>query len=131
MGISESKYGLFDHLPLVATIVFGISSQLLMRWQVKGVGAPHNGSILKFQLLFELLMRPSVLIAMSLTFLSGISWIMTLAKFEVSYAYPWLALNFLLVPFIGIVLFGEAVTWAKVLGTFLIVIGLTILGRGR
>lgn len=131
LNTSQEKVSIIDHLPLIATILFALSSQLLMRWQVNGVGNWPIGLSPKLYLALELLMRPWVLCAMSLTFLSGISWMITLTRLEVSYAYPWLALNFLLVPLIGVLFFGESLSSAKAIGTLLVALGLIILGKGR
>ena len=48
---------------------------------------------------------------------------LAMSRFEISYAYPWISLNFLLMLFFGVVLFDESFSLAKLLGTFLVVAG--------
>jgi multidrug transporter EmrE-like cation transporter len=59
--------------------------------------------------------------------LAGISWMLAMSRFEISYAYPWIGLNFLLMLFFGVVLFDESFSLAKLFGTLLIVAGIAVL----
>jgi multidrug transporter EmrE-like cation transporter len=53
-----------------------------------------------------------------------------MTKFELSYAYPFMGLTFVLVFVASVFLFAESVTIYKVLGLALIVLGIIIASRG-
>jgi len=53
-----------------------------------------------------------------------------MTKLELSYAYPFMSLAFVLVLFLSAILFHEAVTVPKVLGLLLIIAGLIVASRG-
>jgi multidrug transporter EmrE-like cation transporter len=53
-----------------------------------------------------------------------------MTKFELSYAYPFISLSFLLVLVLSAVLFHERVTIPKVLGVALVMAGIIIGRRG-
>jgi multidrug transporter EmrE-like cation transporter len=58
--------------------------------------------------------------------LASLTWIAALSKFELSFAYPFMSLSFVLVFALSWYFFGETFTWAKVVGLALIVAGVTI-----
>ncbi|MGH2360243.1 MAG: EamA family transporter, partial [bacterium] len=64
------------------------------------------------------------------TFLAGIAWMLAMTKFEVSYAYPFMSLNYVLVFVASVLLFQEAFTGAKLAGTAFVVAGILIMARG-
>jgi multidrug transporter EmrE-like cation transporter len=53
-----------------------------------------------------------------------------MTKFELSFAYPFMALNFVLVLFLSLALLGETFSFVKLLGVLLIVLGTIVIARG-
>ena len=53
-----------------------------------------------------------------------------MTKFELSYAYPFMSLAFVLVLVLSAVLFHEPLTVPKILGVLLIIIGIVVGSRG-
>jgi drug/metabolite transporter (DMT)-like permease len=62
--------------------------------------------------------------------LSTILWINVLQSVPLSKAYPFFALGFVLVPFAGVILFGETIVISQYIGISLIVAGLVCIGVG-
>ena len=52
-----------------------------------------------------------------------------MTKFEISYAYPWMALNFVLMLLFGVFLFNESFNLQKFVGTLVVVLGLVLVAR--
>ncbi|MBT5398975.1 hypothetical protein HOL24_00375, partial [bacterium] len=42
----------------------------------------------KFALAFSMLLNPYIIISLILTLLAGVTWMIAMTKFEISYAYP-------------------------------------------
>src|SRR3954452_7147674 len=103
----------FDHVYILSTIVFTVFSQLMMRWQVGLAGPLPEGLGGKASYVAHLLINPWVLMSVGSTFLAGVSWMLTMTRFEVSYAFPYVSLNYVLVLFASAFLFNEAVTMSK------------------
>jgi multidrug transporter EmrE-like cation transporter len=101
-----------------------------MRWRVHEAGALPGTLEGKCYFVGRLLMQPWCISAILATFLGGITWMLAMTKFEISYAYPWISLGFVLVMFFGFLLFGESFSVAKLIGTCFVVVGLIILARG-
>ncbi len=116
-----------DHIYIAGTIVFTVYSQLIMRWQVSLAGVLPTELLGKVYFVGHLFLNPWVISSILATLLAGISWMLAMSRFEISYAYPWISLNFLLMLFFGVVLFDESFSIAKLFGTILIVAGIAVL----
>lgn len=53
-----------------------------------------------------------------------------MSRYEVSYAYPFMSLNYILVLALSIAVFGESMSVGKIVGTALIVMGTVVIARG-
>lgn len=116
-----------DHIYIAGTIFFTVYSQLIMRWQVSLAGALPADFTGKVYFVAHLFLNPWIMSSIFATLLAGISWMLAMSRFEISYAYPWISLNFLLMLFFGVVLFDESFNFAKLFGTCLIVAGIAVL----
>ena len=121
---------LFEHIFIFCTIVFTVYSQLVMRWQVSNAGPLPADLAAKAMYVVTLLLNPWVLSGIVATFLAGISWMLAMTKFEISYAYPFVSLNYILVLAAGFLLFNEAMSASKVIGCVLVVLGIIVIARG-
>lgn len=119
-----------DHVWILLSILFTTCSQVLIKWQVSHLGKFPEATTARFQYLAEVLLRPWILVAFVSTFLAGATWMVALGKFEISYAFPFYALNFLLIFLAGIFLFSEPLTGSKIIGLILILAGVVVLSGG-
>ena len=122
---------ILNHLYIASTVAFTVYSQLIMRWQVKNAGGLPEDLYGKLQYIMHLLLNPWVITGLAATFFSGISWMMAITKFETSYAYPFISLNFILVTLASVLIFNESMTTNKILGTLFIVTGIIIVAKGQ
>jgi multidrug transporter EmrE-like cation transporter len=56
-------------------------------------------------------------------------WLLVLARVEVSYAYPFLSVGYVVVTVMGYFLFQENLTWMRILGISVIILGVILLSR--
>jgi multidrug transporter EmrE-like cation transporter len=101
-----------------------------MRWQVLNAGPVPNDNPGKFLFIFNLFLNPWIIFGVIATLFAGISWMLAMTKFDISYAYPWIGLNFILMLFFGVILFDESINYPKLIGTFLVIAGLITISRG-
>jgi multidrug transporter EmrE-like cation transporter len=121
---------LIDHSYLIVTILLAGVSQIIVRWQMGQMGpipAPFSGKLL---FVFHFLLRPWVYVSIAATFCSGVCWLITLSKFELSYAYPWTSLLYVYLLVAGLVFFGDTLTFNKVFGTAIIILGVYFIAKG-
>jgi len=80
--------------------------------------------------LFDIAFNPFVLLGLFLYFSSAAVWLLVLARVEVSFAYPFVALGFVLTALLGRFFFHDTFSAAKIVGTLLIMAGVVVLARG-
>jgi drug/metabolite transporter (DMT)-like permease len=67
-----------------------------------------------------------------LIFSGSLFWLYVISRFDLSYAYPLLAFNYVLILIPSWVLLGERVTMNKVIGSLIIVLGVIVVTwRGK
>lgn len=116
-------------LYVAGTIVFTVYGQLVVKWQVGEAGDFPEPAGEKIQFLLRLLLRPWVISALLVALLGALCWMAALTRFDLSRAYPFMALSFVLVMLGSAALFSESLTVAKVTGIALICLGLVVGSR--
>lgn len=71
-----------------------------------------------------------VLGGLFLYFTSAAVWLLVLAKIDVSTAYPFVGLGFIITMLLAYLINGEPITIAKICGTLFITIGVSLIARG-
>jgi multidrug transporter EmrE-like cation transporter len=115
---------------IAMTVLLTVYGQIVLKWQVGLAGAMPKAPMEQIQFIAVLLFRPWVLSGLAAAFGASLFWMASMTKFELSKAYPFMALNFVLVALIAVPLFGETVTMPKAIGMALVVIGLVALSQG-
>lgn len=67
---------------------------------------------------------------LSLYFASAAVWLLVLAKVDVSFAYPFVGLGFIITMLLAFFINGEVLSTAKVIGTLCIALGVAIIAQG-
>lgn len=119
-----------DHVYILSTVLFTVYSQIIFRWQVGLAGPLPADAYGKIRFIIAQLANPWVISAIGATFLAGVSWMLAMTKFEVSYAYPFVSLTYVLILAASVVFFHEAMSFPKVAGSILIVLGIITIARG-
>lgn len=120
----------FSWLMVLATVLLTTYGQLMLKWQVGVVKKPMFAWLERCPELVQWLFRPWVISALAAAFLASMCWMLAISKLDMSKAYPFMALNFLMVVFLAVPLFGETLNTAKIAGLVMIVVGLLILSQG-
>ena len=118
---------IISHLYIIMTIAFAVASQLIIKWQMSSIHFDNNLTLLKkFLFAFGMLFKPYIILSLILTLLSGLSWMIAMTKFDISYAYPFTSLGFLLILVFSYLLFKEPLTLYKIIGVLFIMVGIII-----
>ena len=73
---------------------------------------------------------PMVLLGLALYGVGTVLWLFALRQLDLSLAYPFVAISFVMVAGSGMLFLGEPVHPSRLLGLALIVIGLLVMARG-
>ena len=115
---------------VAGTVLLTAYGQLVLKWQA-GQPSPWRDPFLTgLPPMVQLLLRPWVVSAFIAAFGASLCWILALKQLDLSKAYPFMALNFLLVSLLAVPLFGETLTFNKLTGMGALVIGLILISRG-
>ena len=128
--MGEKLSRIADHTFIILTVVCTVYSQLIMRWQVSAAGQLPIEMSSKISFIVNLLINPWVLSGILATFLAGVSWMLAMTKFDLSYAYPFVSLNYVFIMAAGFFLFNESMSPAKIAGSALVVIGILVMAKG-
>lgn len=120
----------FSWLMVAATILLTSYGQLVLKWQVTTKAAPPFAFMLSWPPLLQMLARPWVISAFVAAFAASLCWMLALSRLELNRAYPFMALNFVIVCMAAIPLFGESMTPSKLIGLVLIILGLAAISQG-
>ena len=112
------------------TVLLTVYGQLVIKWQVKTQGALPAQFSDKLIYLLHLLLNLWMISALFAAFLAALSWMAAMTKLELSYAYPFMSLSFVLVFGLSIIIFHESLTLLKLLGLALIILGVIVSGQG-
>lgn len=112
------------------TIAFTVYGQIVLKWQMLGVGDFPENSSDKILFLIQLLINPWVISGFFAAFLASLAWMAAMTKLELSHAYPFMSLNFVFVIVLSSLLFHETITPLKLIGLGLIILGIVVGSRG-
>ncbi len=107
-------------------ILFTVYGQLILKWRMNIKGQLPDGMQEKVVFMMQLFLDPWLLSGFAAAFVASMFWMAAMTKFELSFAYPFMSLSFVLVFLLSMALFGEAFTWGKLIGLGLVVGGLII-----
>lgn len=118
-------------LALLATLIATLG-QLLLKSGMRQVGPISRADLSNpFPLLVTVFSNPLILIAIPLYVAGFLTWLIVLSKLDLSYAYPFLAVTYVLVPLLSWLLLGEHVPSMRWIGIAVICVGLVLVGWAK
>lgn len=112
-----------DYSFIFATVILSVYGQLVLKWRMDQTGPLPPGWAAGTGHLLRLLLDPAVLSSFAAAFAASLAWMAAMTRFELSYAYPFTSLSFVIVLVLSTWLLGEHLSVQKVLGVGLIVAG--------
>lgn len=115
---------------LLGGVALNAAAQLLLKsaTRASGVLVADNGAV-SWHATTQLLGAPPLWVGLCCYGVSLVLWLGALSRVPVSIAYPMLSIGYIVNAFGAALLFGEALSGAKLAGIALIVLGVMILAR--
>jgi len=107
-------------LSAMAQVSFKIGVSAATAAERAGSGGP---------LLLHAILTPGVIAGLALYGIGTLLWLAALSQVELSQAYPFVGLGFVLTSLFGYLLFGEALGPQRVIGTLLVLGGIVVVAR--
>jgi drug/metabolite transporter (DMT)-like permease len=114
---------------ILGTVLFTVYGQMVLKWRVAKANTLPAAFSQKIFFLVSMIWDPWVLSSILAGFLAFLCWMAAMTKFELSYAYPFMSLSFVLVLILSAILFQEPLTVSKAVGVGLVVAGIIIGSR--
>lgn len=108
------------HFALAVAILFGVTAHVLLKFGVLQVQA-HPDILSTYCW---------ILLGLGIYALGTCFWILCLSCLDLSYAYPFSGVTYVLVFIVSCLLFGDSMSLQRVGGIFLISIGVVFASRG-
>jgi multidrug transporter EmrE-like cation transporter len=119
------------HIYIFLALGFAVSSQLIIKWKMSGFSYNDFDSWQdRYSFAFSMLINPYIILALAFTVLAGVTWMIAMTKFELSYAYPFTIFALIFVTLFSIIFFEEQVNAHKIIGIILVGIGIFTISRG-
>lgn len=119
-----------SYVYVAATVLLTVYGQLVVKWQVSATARLGAGPDDRIGLLLALLVNPWILSGFAAAFVAALCWMIALARLDLSHAYPFVSLSFVLVLVLSALLLGEPLSWQKAAGIALIVCGVAVGSQG-
>lgn len=119
-----------DYLYIALTIGFTVYGQLILKWRIADYGPLPVNTVEKLKFLVGLMFDPAIFSGFFAGFLASLAWMAAMTKFDLSHAYPFMSLNFVVVLLLSGWILNEALTPQKAIGVSLIVLGTIMAARG-
>ncbi len=124
------KIGFHIFLLILLSVGCSAVAQILLK---TGMSQPavaaalgHGGAI---RIALQIAGNLWVLGGLTLYFLGALIWLFVLAKVDVSYAYPFVGVGFVITLFLGKILLGLRITAVRLVGTLLVSVGVVLIAR--
>jgi drug/metabolite transporter (DMT)-like permease len=113
---------------ILISVTSGVAGQTVMKIGVSAPGAAEATTNLG-SLVLLILRSPLVLLGLVLYGIGALAWIAVLSRLDLSLAYPFLALNFVLITLSSRLFLGEVVPAIRWAGILVIVGGILLVAR--
>jgi multidrug transporter EmrE-like cation transporter len=118
------------YLPLILLGVFlNAAAQIFLKIGTKTIGHFEFSLENLIPITVKALQNPGILGGLTCYVLSVAVWIMALSRVEVSFAYPILSVGYIVVAIAGYFLLEESLGWSRILGIFVIILGVYLVSR--
>lgn len=118
-----SKYFVF----IIVTVILNAASQLLMKSGMAQVGQAELSGSKVISLLSSAALNPLVILGLVTMTISMGTHLMSLSRFDVSFAFPFISLAYVIVAAWGYFVLGENVNMVRIAGIALIIMGTAVL----
>lgn len=115
---------------IALSVSAGVIGQILIKLGV-GDGGLVAGANASFSSVFlTILTAPLVMGGLILYGVGAISWILVLSRMNLSHAYPFLALNFVLIAILSRLFLDEPIPMIRWVGIGIICVGIVLISQG-
>jgi drug/metabolite transporter (DMT)-like permease len=114
---------------ILLSVASGVAGQLALKMGTTRVGAAAIQASGPVSTLITAFRSPLVWLGLALYGLGALAWILVLTRMDLSLAYPFLALNFVLIAIVSRLFLGETIPALRWGGIAVICLGILLIAR--
>jgi multidrug transporter EmrE-like cation transporter len=112
---------------ILVAVTMSAGAQILFKLGL--ASASSNPQLETGPTLMAALLTPGVLVGLGLYGVGTLVWLTALNRVEVSQAYPFVGLGFVLTAIFGHLVFGDQISMQRAAGIFLVIAGIVMIAR--
>jgi len=117
------------YLPLILlSVIMSTGAQLILKLGANKINAELQDATGLWAMALTVLNWP-ILVGLFIYVISAATWIWVLTKVDISIAYPFISLGFVMTLVFGALVFNESLSTSKIIGTVLIIAGCIFIAR--
>lgn len=116
-------------LYILISVLGSAGGQILLKLGMNKMGTVTLSLNQLPTILWQMATNPSVFIGLAVYLGGTVFWLAALSRVDLSYAYPFASISYVIMLIASWVLFGEKISIARVVGTFIIGIGVLLIYR--
>jgi multidrug transporter EmrE-like cation transporter len=115
-------------LLIAANVLMTSLAQILLKGGMSAPAVTRSlGEGLRWSAALVIATNPLVAAGLAMYFLAAGVWLLVLARVEISLAYPFVGVGFIVTMLLGWMVYGDTLSVARVTGTLLIAFGVAVL----
>jgi len=114
---------------IALTIFFTVCGQLLVKSASGGFGQLPGSFSEVLPFLINAFTNIKLIAGLGCAVIASIMWMIVLSMSDISFAYPFMGLNIVLVLALSPIVFNEAIPWTRWLGVLIVCLGLLVASR--
>lgn len=118
------------YIYVLLTILFTTYGQLMLKWRLSNIHDIPQNILGKFVFLTKVIFTDFYIMSgFAAAYIAALCWMSAISKLQLNIAYPFMSLSFVLVFVFSVLLFHEKTNAVQILGLFLILCGVGLLGN--
>lgn len=115
---------------IFTSIALAVTGQLLLKSGMAEVGRIGAGDLAYYRVMFtKAALEPRVVIGLTLYVISAVFWLVVLSRVDLSFAYPFAGLGYVVVVLVSWLALNETVGPLRWVGSVLICLGVILISR--
>jgi drug/metabolite transporter (DMT)-like permease len=116
-------------LYILISVLVSAVGQLLLKKGMNSMGPVSLSLNQLLPILRQMATNPNVFIGLGIYLIGTVFWLAALSRVDLSYAYPFASLSYVIMLVASWQMFDEKITLSRVLGTLVIGIGVLLISR--
>lgn len=119
-----------SYVYVAMTVLLTVFGQIAIKWQVLRAGELPTDFNEKIVFLAKLMIHPLIMSGLFAALLASVFWMAAMTKLQLSHAYPFMSITFVLVIVLSGLVFHEPISAYKLAGMALVVAGIVVGSQG-